>query len=94
MVNLPQPVKIDPKDHAALIELNGKIGSVNQMIQMFQQNAEARIHEHQRKVQAVWEKIARDNPGLDLNNVVYVPVEDGTIVPVQMRLNPGRGAQI
>jgi hypothetical protein len=88
-MNIPSPVKIKAEHHKALMASNDKITSVNQMMQMFQTNCEARIAEHNATTRKIWEQIRAEHPELDFENIMWVPGKDNDIIPVQMRMNNG-----
>jgi len=87
----------DPKDLAitvrldlwrALIQADNDIKAVQQMMQMFQQNASARLADAQGRARTAWMKIGEET-GIDLNNISWEPhPSEPLVVPTGMRFKP------
>lgn len=85
----PQSIPIPPSTHKKLMEINERMGAVQQSIQMFQHNCEQRLAQLQAEGRQVWAGIRQDT-GIDMDNVVWEahPTEF-KIVPMQVRLKRG-----
>ena len=89
-----EPKEISPKLHKQLTDLNNKMISVQQMVQMFQSQAEARLQAINEERIRVWEQIKRET-GADFDSVVWEPhATEPRIIPVQLNLRRGAGAKI
>jgi hypothetical protein len=88
-MTLPKTTAIPPQLHRDLIEADNAVKAIQQMMQMFQQQCQARLSESQGKARAAWERIAADT-GIDLSTVAWEPhPTDPAVVPVGMRLSKG-----
>jgi hypothetical protein len=84
-MNLPKTTPVSPALHRELVEADAAMKAVNQMIQMFQNQAQVRLTEAQTRAREAWSKIAAET-GLDLNTVAWEPhPTEPSVVPVQMR---------
>ena len=83
----PKTTPVNPKLHAALIEADAQVKAVNQMTQMFQANAQARLQAAQSAARKAWEEIGRET-GIDLRNVSWEPhPTEPAVVPTAVRLS-------
>jgi hypothetical protein len=85
-MSLPKPTQINPALHKKLLEADAAIKAVNQLTQMFQANAQARLQAAQAEARAAWEAIGRET-GVNLQSISWEPhPTDPVIVPTGMRL--------
>lgn len=85
-MNTPKKTEIPATLHRKLINSADKMNSIQQMMQMFQSQCEARLAQCQMEARETWNEIA--NLGIDVQNIVWEPhPSEHAIVPRQMRLN-------
>lgn len=84
---LPTKTPVPVQLHRELIEADNAVKAVQQMMQLFQQQCQARLTEAHNRARAAWEKI-REETGADMQSVSWEPhPSEPAIVPVQMRVN-------
>lgn len=88
MIEFPTNCHIDPGDWAALMKAAEEMRATQEMMDLFIERASARIEGSNRMARSIWRRIKETNPGLDLENVNYVPHDTlvGVLVPVSMKL--------
>jgi len=89
MSEFPTNRHIDPGDWTALVKAAEEMRATQEMLDLFIERANARIEGSNRMARAIWRRINDTNPGLDLENVNYVPHDTliGVLVPVSMKLS-------
>jgi hypothetical protein len=89
MKQVPVNKTVNADDWRALVKAGDEIKSLQEMVDMFQTRAQAKINEANQKARIAWGRIKQANPDLDLDNVNYVPhdTDIGVLIPVSMRLS-------
>lgn len=81
---IPGTTPIPAEIHKKLLQQNDKLMSIQQSMQMFQQQCEARIAQVSAETRAAWQEV--EKLGIDVRNIVWEPhPNEPAIVPRQMR---------
>lgn len=82
---IPQTIKLDAEDVAALSQLSAREKALSQMTADFQERYEQRAAALQQDTQLTWMRLG-EKYGIDLRNVLYAASPDfSEIIPTQMR---------
>lgn len=83
---IPGPTPIPADLHRKLIGANDSLLSIQQMMQLFQQQCEARMARVNMDTRQTWQEVAK--LGVDIQNIVWEPhPNEPLILPKQMRFS-------
>ncbi len=83
-VEIPERVKLSPKEAASLNKVQTKRQGLDQFVQTIIQQGEARLAELMQEQKDVWNAIGTAH-GINFNKIDYA-LEGEELVPVQMKL--------